>query len=726
MKKVLLNILYVSFLITSLFSCIEDPSISPGVKGADVPVFEGGAKLESDRTTAYSVTVTATITSTNGSKIESRGFCWGKNPSPTKENGGAEVPDMSGDVGIGTYTLTINGLENGEGYYIIPYADNSEGRKYGSPALFVSTNLGLGEVITIEPTLSEKRASEFKAGAEIKEEGEAKIDSIGIYLYLREDSAAIDTKTVAPNSEDKKYSFDIKGLNPSTKYYIQAFAKNKYGTFYGGIVSVTTLDDRFDVDETKVISGFTDAEFSSSVSKGNDETVTIEERGFCWSKTPEPTISDSVRKCGKNTGEFSVMIENLEAQQGYYVRAYAINNFGKIVYGNVKPFTTLTDVPSVETQSIDESKIQNGNAEVKGIIIAKGMSEIIYSGICWATHDNPTEILDNYSNVSAVLGVPFTVQISGLKGGTRYYVRAYAKNDSGTTYGEVKSFLAPSIFDMSLKPLEEKRLANSTAYFVINGNLCLLGGDLGANNSDEFWLYNISTNDWSSRLPFNGGPAKWQSGVSYGSGAYIYGGFDGSVDEKAGLYYYNFDNNQWDPPIPGPDSITVCRALGYAFSNGVFYIGGMSGDTVKSDVWCYIAQSSWVRKANFPVAQYGGVAVVIDNIAYAGMGKNSLNECNGKLWTTADGATTWDYKTECTIYTGSILAGVACNKRLYVIDESYKILEYNPATDVWSIKSQLPASCSDIHCMYSVNNKIYIGYGTSKVSLVTYDPSWDN
>ena len=724
MKKILFNILSVSFLLTSLFGCVEYPDISPGVKGAGVPVFERGDAIPPDERTASSVTVSAKITMENGSKITERGFYYGTNPLPTSEDG---VALDEGGVGIGSYSVKIENLINDTTYYFIPYAINSEGTGFGE-VISGKTNPGLGEIMTVKPF--DVLAATFRAGAEIISLGEGGEDKItvGIYLYSAMSSVAIDTITDALYLDGNKYYYQVVGLSPSTKYYVKAFIENDYGIFIGLADTITTKDGMFAVEETVVVPGYTDATFLSSVDNGGDSTVTIEERGFYWSKTTLlPTSGDSVLRCGKGVGNFSGRVDDLEAKESYYVRAYAKNNFGMTVYGKERPFNTKTDVPSVETENIDLTKIQNGNAEIRGIVTDEGKSAIIYSGICWSTtNDKPTELTDSYRhNTSVGVGEVFSELLTGLRGGVRYYVRAYAKNDNGTSYGEVKEFRTPPIFDTSLKPLSgaAARLQNSTAYFVIDGNLCLLGGDLGATPTNEFLMYNISSDNWSSRLSFES-PTKWQSGVGYGSGAYVYGGLDGNGDEKAGLFYYNFSDNKWRRE-EGPDSVAVCRALGYANSNGVFYIGGMSGDTVKNDTWCFIAQSYWERRTDFPVKQYGGIAVVIDNIAYVGMGKDSTDVCNGKIWTTEDGAMTWNLKTECTIFNGSILAGVACNKRLYVIDEGYNILEYDPATDVWKIKSQLPSSHRRVHCIYSVNNKIYIGLGDTN-SLITYDPLWDN
>ena len=723
MKKVLFNILSVSLLIIFLFSCIEDPEVSPGVRGARIPVFEGGTTISGGKT-ANSVEISAKIAMEYGSKITERGFYYGLSNPPNPGNGGKTVKDDG--LGIGSYSKTIEGLINDTTYYFLPYAINDIGAGYGD-ILSVRTNHGLGSVTTIKPY--DEHASSFKAGFIVISEGEGDSDKItkGIYLYTNINSAPIDTITNDAIYVGDSIIFQVKNVLPSTQYYVKAFITNVFGTFTGSAESITTKDGKFVVGETTITPGYTDATFISSVNNGGDATVIIEERGFCWSKTVQiPTLNDSVLRCGDGVGDFNGIVKNLEAQAGYYVRAYAKNNFGVIEYGSAKPFNTKKDVPSVVTETIDESKVQSGNAEIRGVITDGGRSEILFSGICWSSsNQTPDEVLDNFQYAIAASGGVFTVRLSGLRGGTRYYVRAFARNSDGVSYGEVKNFITPPVFDSSLSQLSESmHLQNSTAYFVIDGNLCILGGDLGANYTNEFLMYNISSNSWSPRQPFVGGSAKWQSGVSYGSGAYVYGGYDGSADEKEGLYYYNYNYNQWSH-IDGPDSVTVCRALGYANSNSVFFIGGTSGDSVRSDVWSYIAQNYWEKKTDFPVEQYGGFAVVIDNIAYAGMGKNSSDVCNGKLWTTANGANSWELKTECTIYTGSILAGVACNKRIYIIDESYKILEYDPVTDIWRIKSQLPVSHQIVHCMFSVNNKIYIGLGSSK-SILVYDPLWDN
>ena len=181
----------------------------------------------------------------------------------------------------------------------------------------------------------------------------------------------------------------------------------------------------------------------------------------------------------------------------------------------------------------------------------------------------------------------------------------------------------------------------------------------------------------------------------------------------------------WQSYDGPPDTAIVNRSVGYAYSNNVYYIGGVSADTVRADVWSInVPMNVWYKMADFPVKQYGGVAVVIDKTAYAGMGRGPDNVCNDSLWMSEDGALSWIYKTTYPI-TGSVLGSVVCNNLLYIVDEDHNIIAYNPEKDIWTKKSRIIGGRRAFHCIYSVGNKIYIGLGNDE-SIMVYDPSWDN
>ena len=729
MEKLLFTILSVGLLI-GLNSCIDDPAMTAEVLGASPPAFDGKAILISK--TASSITVKANVAKANGYEITERGFYYSLNESPSDDNGGISIPDADG-TGTGEYILTIEGLKNDTRYYIRPYAINAKGTGYWHEDLIDSTNVGIVDVETLIINDS-IRASTARAGGRINLEGEGVILSMGVYLSNKENSDVVDTiyyDGVTPQMKAEKgmiFICQLIGLTPSNWYYIQAFVTNTYGTTFGAIESLNTLDGKPVLGETtNEVPGFTDVKLSSSVSNRNDETVTIVDRGFCWAKdTDEPTTSNNVKSCGSGTGIFEGTVDGLVAKELYYVRAYAKSNFGFTVYDEkALIIQTKEDIPTVRTYAA--TNVQNGNAEVGGIISNPGMSPVTATGICWSTTNDKPDKSDFILPLTAGSGGVFSGSLTRLRGGVTYYMRAYADNNQGTGYGEVEQFTTPAVFTGGLRPFPGDE-SFSMAYFSIDNYLYILGGDKGVSYTNELWRYSISNDSWAGRRAFIGSPAKWQTSVTYGKGALVYGGYNGNGDELPGIFHFQEEpENNWSYYEGPPDSAIVNRTVGYSYGSNVFFIGGMSADTVREDVWSFdFTYKIWEKKTDFPVKQYGGIAIRIDDVVYVGMGNDAANICNGRLWTTDVDVSTWNVKNSYAV-TGNVLGGVACNRRLYIVDESGYLIEYNPETDAWTRKSQLPNTHKVVHCMYTVSNKIYIGLGSSSVkSFIVYDPVWDN
>lgn len=89
-------------------------------------------------------------------------------------------------------------------------------------------------------------------------------------------------------------------------------------------------------------------------------------------------------------------------------------------------------LPKVTTSALIE--ITDTSATSGGTITSDGGADIVSSGVCWGTAENPT-IADNFTTDIPSNKV-FVSLIKGLKGGVNYYVRAYATNSVGTSYGE--------------------------------------------------------------------------------------------------------------------------------------------------------------------------------------------------------------------------------------------------------------------------------------------------
>lgn len=91
-------------------------------------------------------------------------------------------------------------------------------------------------------------------------------------------------------------------------------------------------------------------------------------------------------------------------------------------------------VPSITTSSV--SDITATSVSCGGSITSDGGAAVTARGVCWSTSHNPT-IADNKTNDNSGTG-SFTSSLIGLLANTNYYLRAYATNEIGTTYGNEK------------------------------------------------------------------------------------------------------------------------------------------------------------------------------------------------------------------------------------------------------------------------------------------------
>ena len=95
--------------------------------------------------------------------------------------------------------------------------------------------------------------------------------------------------------------------------------------------------------------------------------------------------------------------------------------------------------PTVVTDSV--VSVLAVTADIAATIVSDGGTPIIACGVCWSTSPNPT-VADSLSADSSGVG-SFVSTMYGLEHATTYYVRAYATNSVGTSYGGELSFTTP-------------------------------------------------------------------------------------------------------------------------------------------------------------------------------------------------------------------------------------------------------------------------------------------
>ena len=409
-------------------------------------------------TPVESITTTTAITGGNithdgGASVTERGVCWSTTQSPTINNS-----KQTAGTGKGSFTNTITGLKTGTLYYIRSYARNSVGTAYGEELSF-TTSIGLPELTTKEVTDITKNSALL--GGTITHDGGRSITARGV-CYSRLPNPTVNDSITTEGVGSGNFTSLITGLKAGTVYYVRAYASNSLGTSYGAIVTFKTIHSTPELTSKKVqnITSST-AESGGIITHDGGATVTV--RGVCWSTSPTPTVNNSKTTDGSGEGEFTSSITGLKTGTTYYLRAYATNSIGT-AYGDEFSFTTSIGLPELITT--EALNITKNSALLGGSINHNGGTAITAWGVCYSRLPNPT-VNDSITSEGIDSG-NFTCTINGLKTGTLYYVRAYATNSLGTSYGAMISFTTlQSIPELTTKAVENITSTTSKSGGVI-------------------------------------------------------------------------------------------------------------------------------------------------------------------------------------------------------------------------------------------------------------------
>ncbi len=96
------------------------------------------------------------------------------------------------------------------------------------------------------------------------------------------------------------------------------------------------------------------------------------------------------------------------------------------------------DPPTLTTLPVTE--ITSNSAKSGGNITDDGGATVTARGVVWSTSENPTVDNNDGKTTDGTGSGQFTSNITELSAGTTYYVRAYAINNEGTSYGDQKEF----------------------------------------------------------------------------------------------------------------------------------------------------------------------------------------------------------------------------------------------------------------------------------------------
>ena len=411
---------------------------------------------------------------TDGSpKYTERGFVYAKESKPTIDNCIAQLTCPLTDEK--NFSISVSSLIEGTTYYVRAYAMQAGKTVYSSNEVsFVATGNALAKVIT-KPVSKIIRA-EGKATllGEITDIGDPAYTERGfVYSTTPTPSTATGTKIQVAGNTTGEYSDIASSLLVGKIYYVRAYAINKVGIAYGEeqVADLTPLPPTVQTNEVSAISpDAASATFNATITDTGDPIYT--ERGFVYSKSQTPTIGNAtkVTVSGTDEGNYSKTETGLDVNCMYYVRAF-VTYSGGTVYGEEKSFTIKKlSVPTVTTTS--PTDIAYTSATVGGNVTSDGAGTVSERGVCYSTSANPTTS-DNVEKSGSGVG-NYTVDLYGLSDGTTYYVRAYAINEKGTSYGEELSFQTYAFGKPTVTTTTPTNITYTSA--VVGGNVTADGG----------------------------------------------------------------------------------------------------------------------------------------------------------------------------------------------------------------------------------------------------------
>ncbi|MDP4819437.1 MAG: SUMF1/EgtB/PvdO family nonheme iron enzyme, partial [Saprospiraceae bacterium] len=286
-------------------------------------------------------------------------------------------------------------------------------------------------------SLSNLMATSATAGGNVLNDGGAAVTARGIVWDTLAQPTLADFIVMVGDSLGI-FSTPISGLIPGKIYYLRAYATNAAGTSYGEEISFVT-PPVVPVVTTVAPTAITDSSATGGGTVTYNGGASISARGVVWGLSPNLTLDSMKTTDGTGTGAFVSNITGLSPVTTYYVRAYATNAAGT-AYGEALSFTTLATVPTVTTDV--HSALTDSSAVSGGNVVDDGGTPVTARGLVWGRGTGPT--LDSLKTVNGSGNGTFTATIPNLDPETRYYVRAYATNARGTTYGNEVTFLTPA------------------------------------------------------------------------------------------------------------------------------------------------------------------------------------------------------------------------------------------------------------------------------------------
>jgi uncharacterized protein (TIGR02145 family) len=374
--------------------------------------------------TTSSASCTGNVTEDGSLAITARGICWSTSEYPT-------IVDSKSDegTGLGSFTSDLTGLHSLTKYYVRAYVTNSEGTYYGEQVIFRTQQEDGGSTFT-----------------DSRDNNVYKMLLINDMVWMAENLAYL--PSVSPQSS---------WSNSSPYYYVYDYASTSvtdakstnnystYGVLYNQTAALSACPPGWH------LPSYEEWQYLTSFLGGQEEAGgKMKESGTTHWQEPNTGATNESGFTGIPAGEYSASNNRFSGigRLATFSMNYNHPNIDYCLFleynSTVAPYAPMAKgsgfsvrcvkniLPIVFTSEI--SNFSNNTACCSSnVYFDGGDTNPPVRGVCWSTSQNPT-IADSKTTDGTGLGT-YTSNITGLSPNTTYYVKAYATNSEGTSYG---------------------------------------------------------------------------------------------------------------------------------------------------------------------------------------------------------------------------------------------------------------------------------------------------
>ncbi len=345
--------------------------------------------------------------------------------------------------------------------------------------------------------------------------------------------------------------------------------------------------------------------------------------------------------------------------------------------------TATPALPSVLILNV--SSITISTASITFDVLSNGNQNITAAGTCYSsTNNQPTLATDKYTNDATSTGI-YNSSLTGLNENTTYYIRAYATNASGTTYGNTIVFQTAAGW---AKQISGTTNILNSIYFTDANNGYAVG-----NNGTILKTTNAGVN-WTSQ---NSGTIVNLNSIYFTNvtNGYI-------VGDNGTILYTNNSGNTWATQTSGTS--TNLNSIHFTNSNNGYAVGN-NGIILSFNGTNWASQTIGTNNLN--------------SVCFTGTTGYAVGD-NGTILTTSNGVN-W---TRQTIGINNLNSIYFVGTTGYVVGVGGTILVTSNGGIIWTAQTSSTGNELQGICFSDANNGYAVGVGATILATNNGGSNW--